>query len=753
MAAAFFHHHKRTFRRSITPRNKYKKHRGHGSLHYLNIELQGAFSKQSTIGIGTPKLSPSSTTDEEASFAVAAETTRHQVQKMRVPGRDTMDPFSRGMQAWEWIMCLSLLYVVFVVPAEVAFTNHRRNHEEQSILAVIDHVVWSLYVVDMVLRFFVWFKLPEGHWVRNHGMIVSYYIKGAFVWDLLSCFPVWFMYVGRSSRSTSSQKLHLLRLFKLLRLAKTFRVLRNTTLMRKFRYERDFSVVKVHLSFVLLFYVTASHWLACLWGYVGNHAASPKNSWMSTLVDFHANSKYNIKNPKVQYLYSLYFVTTTLTTVGYGDISPINLTERAVCIAVMVVGGLAWALIVATITRALTTLDIDKIRYNQLFDQVNWMLRDLDVTPATRAKARAYLINAISIHRRSNYVGLLKALGTGIQTQVCEEVFASRMCVVFFFRPLRKHVRLLLFQEFEHVLFSPGEEVQVFKTLVIINNSSGQIGYHGRYHYYGAPIFLDFLTSDNDPPDLAVSIHYTQARVSRCRYVTRPTVRLSVCLSQAATITRQAINRICQDNPIDTFPIVKARCFYALLKFSRALRLRRQNERFVSFGDNESITHSNRSNVLDAGFQPRNNIVYAPGSSFRRFTKLVDESLSEAPRNRDLESFVSAPSLGASYGAGGDIRAPSVRKRRASEPPLLERIDDDSHRSLEPHALSDVDSRDLVDYDYAREEKYNGDDDDDDDDKTPQRQAVEAFATAFKTFRATLADGDRTALDNLTAAT
>lgn len=39
-----------------------------------------------------------------------------------------------------------------------------------------------------------------------------------------------------------------------------------------------------------------------------------------------------------QYLSSLYFVVTTLATVGYGDISPSTNAERVVAIIIMIIG-------------------------------------------------------------------------------------------------------------------------------------------------------------------------------------------------------------------------------------------------------------------------------------------------------------------------------------------------------------------------------------------------------------------------------
>jgi hypothetical protein len=47
------------------------------------------------------------------------------------------------------------------------------------------------------------------------------------------------------------------------------------------------------------------------------------------------------KNQYILYLYSFYFCTTTILTVGYGDITPQNPTEVMVVVIVQVLGNLS----------------------------------------------------------------------------------------------------------------------------------------------------------------------------------------------------------------------------------------------------------------------------------------------------------------------------------------------------------------------------------------------------------------------------
>jgi len=74
------------------------------------------------------------------------------------------------------------------------------------------------------------------------------------------------------------------------------------------------SLLELMKLILLLFYVL--HIFTCLWFWVGNYSSKTEGkSWLITK-DFH-DSNWN-----VQYLYSFYFSTVTMFTVGYGDITP-----------------------------------------------------------------------------------------------------------------------------------------------------------------------------------------------------------------------------------------------------------------------------------------------------------------------------------------------------------------------------------------------------------------------------------------------
>lgn len=91
-----------------------------------------------------------------------------------------------------------------------------------------------------------------------------------------------------------------------------------------------------------------SHITTCLWifftGFTGpgDDADPYAGTWIDDL------KKSGMSNEKI-YMTSLYWVMTTLSTVGYGDISISNNGERVFCMLLMVIGTVSFSYINGTI--------------------------------------------------------------------------------------------------------------------------------------------------------------------------------------------------------------------------------------------------------------------------------------------------------------------------------------------------------------------------------------------------------------------
>ena len=116
-------------------------------------------------------------------------------------------------------------------------------------------------------------------------------------------------------------------------------------------------------SFVLIsLYV---HSVACIWYFLACRAGTcSTNSWAE------AASLLDKRTSPNHYGTSLYWAITTMTTVGYGDISATNVVEMVYAIVVMVLGKILFAFVLGTIASTFINLETERLLYE---DKVNAM--------------------------------------------------------------------------------------------------------------------------------------------------------------------------------------------------------------------------------------------------------------------------------------------------------------------------------------------------------------------------------------------
>lgn len=97
-------------------------------------------------------------------------------------------------------------------------------------------------------------------------------------------------------------------------------------------------------------FVLICHIIACLWVFFATFADDFKGTWME--------EEFQYMSAGDQYLTSFYFTVTTITTVGYGDISGSTSLEQVFCIVLMVIGVVGFGLLSGALTNILQNYDV-----------------------------------------------------------------------------------------------------------------------------------------------------------------------------------------------------------------------------------------------------------------------------------------------------------------------------------------------------------------------------------------------------------
>jgi len=104
------------------------------------------------------------------------------------------------------------------------------------------------------------------------------------------------------------------------------------------------------LFFFLIIFLIMCHIMTCVWLISASFASetNEETSWLDDYAELSSNEKY---------LTSLYFAVTTITTVGYGDISGQNIIERIVSIILMLIGVLSFSFATGSLSSIMSNYD------------------------------------------------------------------------------------------------------------------------------------------------------------------------------------------------------------------------------------------------------------------------------------------------------------------------------------------------------------------------------------------------------------
>eukprot|EP00297_Palpitomonas_bilix_P000065 CAMPEP_0113886518 /NCGR_PEP_ID=MMETSP0780_2-20120614/11601_1 /TAXON_ID=652834 /ORGANISM="Palpitomonas bilix" /LENGTH=863 /DNA_ID=CAMNT_0000874745 /DNA_START=463 /DNA_END=3054 /DNA_ORIENTATION=- /assembly_acc=CAM_ASM_000599 len=285
-------------------------------------------------------------------------------------------PQSRGRKAWDIIQLVLLLYIAMVVPFRVGF-----GVPAEGGWFVFETIVDFTFIADIFINFATAID-PEGDGfcITNRWLVARNYFRSWFVFDVLSSLPVDLamrldqgsfvcsfttcgdLYVEESSTSPTGQLFRLFRLFRLIRMVKLLKIFRLKSILSRFEDELFLfkHLVSFAKLFIMLFFV--GHLCSCFFYYFSTDDFRTEEereamsigalpSWL--LAEFgELNPPVNSNTTSVQlfqrYVASLYWAFTTLTTVGYGDISATTLGERVFAIASMLVGGFIFSFAIAS---------------------------------------------------------------------------------------------------------------------------------------------------------------------------------------------------------------------------------------------------------------------------------------------------------------------------------------------------------------------------------------------------------------------
>lgn len=165
-----------------------------------------------------------------------------------------------------------------------------------------------------------------------------------------------------------------------------------TVIITQKRYEKHLlhiNVISVELFQLfanVLLLVILVHSSACLWWLTYALEGYPIDGWDNFV------QKFDLHESPVtdRYTAALYWSTQTMTTIGFGDVTPSTIPELTVSIIVMIVGAVTFAYFVGKMSANVQDANRASSRFHQCMRELNEFMVQRQLPPSLQTKIRAF---------------------------------------------------------------------------------------------------------------------------------------------------------------------------------------------------------------------------------------------------------------------------------------------------------------------------------------------------------------------------
>ena len=276
---------------------------------------------------------------------------------------------NKYLQYYDISFFFIVMIATFFTPFDVAFSDLNTKNFFEVLIQIF-------YCIDIVISFFT--NLNKQITFKEN---LIDYLTSYFIIDILTIANLGYL----TDEKDQFKKLlfRLLRLLCLTKLLQKNRTVDRSVIMLIEKFQISTTIQKC--ATLLFSFIFVNHICSCLFYYISRLFNNNENTWV-----YHLN--YNDRSNIDLYYISLYWTLTTVTTVGYGNVSAFSSIEKIYSIFVICLGIVIYSFWIGTLSGIISNLNQKRDELNEKLDYIEDIYRNYDIEKSTYVKVKKTLL-------------------------------------------------------------------------------------------------------------------------------------------------------------------------------------------------------------------------------------------------------------------------------------------------------------------------------------------------------------------------
>ncbi|XP_009321914.1 PREDICTED: cyclic nucleotide-gated cation channel alpha-3 [Pygoscelis adeliae] len=349
-----------------------------------------------------------------------------------------IDPSSNIYYHWLAVIAIPVFYNWCMLVCRACFDELQFNHIK--LWLFLDYASDVIYVLDMFVRFRTGF-LEQGLLVQDEKKLQEHYTKTfQFKLDVLSLLPTDLAYLKLGLNYPE------LRFNRLLRISRLFEFFDRTE--TRTNYPNMFRIGNLVLYILIII-----HWNACIYFAISKVIGFGTDSWVYPNVSVPEYGRLSRK-----YIYSLYWSTLTLTTIGETP-PPVKDEEYLFVVIDFLVGVLIFATIVGNVGSMISNMNASRAEFQAKVDSIKQYMHFRKVTKDLEARVIKWFDYLWTNKKTVDEKEVLKNLPDKLKAEIAINVHLDTLKKVRIFQDCEAGLLIELVLKLKPTVFSPGDYI------------------------------------------------------------------------------------------------------------------------------------------------------------------------------------------------------------------------------------------------------------------------------------------------------